>query len=48
MKDLAHALERLNNLIDGGVEFPDACYRVSCEELVLYEDLADAYDAQFD
>lgn len=48
VNNLEHALERLNNLIDGGVEFPDACYRVSCEERVPYEDLADAYDAQFD
>ena len=47
MKDLLIALERLNNLIDAGVEFPDACYRVSCEEQVPYEALADAYDEQF-
>lgn len=48
MSDLAYALERLNNLIDGEWEFPDACYRISCEEQVPYEALADAYDAQFD
>ncbi len=47
MSELAFALERLNNLIDAGVEFPDACYQVSCEERVVYEALADAYDAQF-
>ena len=47
MKDINQALERLNRLIDKGQEFPDACYRISCEEQVPYEDLADAYDAQF-
>jgi hypothetical protein len=48
MNNLEHALERLNELIDGEWEFSDACYRISCEERVPYEDLADAYDAQFD
>jgi len=47
MKDLALALERLNNLIDGGVEFPDACSRVALEECVNYDALRDAYDQQF-
>ena len=47
MRDLALALERLNNLIDGGWEFPDACSRVALEEGVNYDALRDAYDEQF-
>lgn len=47
MKNLFTALEMLNLLIVAGAEFPDACYRVSCEQQVDYTALADAYDAQF-
>lgn len=47
MKNLYEALQRLNDMIRFGAEFPDACYQVSCEEQVPYEDLADAYDAQY-
>ena len=48
MKDLALALERLNELIDGEWEFPDACARIALEESVDYDALRDAYDNQFD
>lgn len=47
MSELAYALERLNDLIDGGWEFPDACSKVALEEGVNYDALRDAYDAQF-
>lgn len=47
MKDIALALERLNDLIDGGWEFPDAAYKVAREEDVNYGLLVQAYDAQF-
>ena len=47
MSELAYALERLNDLIDGGWEFPDACGKVAREEGVNYDVLRDMYDAQF-
>lgn len=47
MSELAYALERLNDLIDGGWEFPDACAKVAVEEGVDNDVLRDLYDAQF-
>lgn len=47
MSDLAYALERLNDLIDGEWEFPDACSRIALEEGVNYDVLREAYDNQF-
>jgi hypothetical protein len=47
MRDLYEALERLNDLIDGGMEFPDACGKVAREEGVDYDALRNAYDEQF-
>ena len=47
MKKLLKALERLNDLIDAGMEFPDACSKVALEEGVNYDALRNAYDEQF-
>jgi hypothetical protein len=45
--NLEEALKQLNTAVQQGREFPDACYKISCIFEVAYEDLADAYDAQF-
>jgi hypothetical protein len=47
MSELAFALDRLNTLIDGGWEFPDAAAKVAVEEGVDYRALVEAYDSQF-
>ena len=44
--NLEEALKQLNFAIHQGREFADACYKISCIFEVVYEDLADAYDAQ--
>lgn len=50
---LAQALDRMNACFaeaDKGnlcFEFPDMCFRLAARFNVKYEDLADAYDAQF-
>lgn len=50
---LAQALDRMNACFaeaDKGnlcFEFPDMCFRLASRFEVKYEDLADAYDAQF-
>jgi hypothetical protein len=51
--DLARALDKMNACFaeaDKGnlcFEFPDMCFRIAAKFNVKYEDLADAYDAQF-
>lgn len=47
MSDVAFALERLNDLVDGGWDLEAAAARVALEESVNYEDLLAMYDNQF-
>lgn len=42
---LTVALQRLQQRIASGEEFPDACYRTAATLGIDYEALADAYDA---
>lgn len=47
--DIAQALNYMNRLIGGGIDFADAQWRVTqCYPQVSAEQIADAYDAQFE
>lgn len=52
LKDIADieiALHQLNNRITDGMDFPEACWQVSCRwNSISYEALSNAYDAQFE
>lgn len=43
---LKNGLKNLNNRIEAGEEFPDACWAVASRENVSYERLQAAYDEQ--
>lgn len=47
MSEIAFALERLNDLIDGGWDFANAAAKVAVEQGVDYNDLLAMYDNQF-
>jgi hypothetical protein len=44
---MAKALEFLNNLVDRGVEFPDALALTTARFKVRSSQLVEAYDAQY-
>jgi hypothetical protein len=48
MSKLDKALSQLNDLIDSGWEFPDACHKVAVRHHVDYYKLVRAYDHQFE
>jgi hypothetical protein len=45
--DVYSALEYLDELIDQGIEFPDALYKASKKFKVDYKALQDAYDGTY-
>ncbi len=47
MSDVAFALERLNDLVDGGWDLEAAATRVALEEGVDAQDLLTRYNNQF-
>ena len=45
--DVFKALDYLDDLIDQGIEFPDALYKAARKFNVKYEALQDAYDGTY-
>ena len=45
--DIFKALKYLDELIDQGIEFPDALYKASTRFKVNYQLLQDAYDGKY-